>query len=242
MYQHCQSIPTTVDVTVGLITCESRSGPQRLSLTTGESLDRRTTLGLSKRHFQSVFALVSPDAQLATVKLNFFRRSIRRWQLTLVPDKPTDQSLEEHGESTLSSSPMVTFFQEYTSDFSSPSYSHDLLTFGAVWLFRGAYGGVHALAAWHHAFPSASERFIWLILCVLLCLLAIIVVAVIQRCSRGEQMWKMYCGIEWIVPILVPFLYFVARIYVVAESFASLRSVPTGVYAVVLWGQWIPHV
>jgi hypothetical protein len=33
-----------------------------------------------------------------------------------------------------------------------------------------------------------------------------------------------------------------ARLYLVVESFISLRDVPAGVYATVPWAQYIPHI
>ena len=39
------------------------------------------------------------------------------------------------------------------------------------------------------------------------------------------------------VPVTV-----VARIFLVVESFVSLRHVPIGVYASVPWSDWLPHI
>ena len=44
------------------------------------------------------------------------------------------------------------------------------------------------------------------------------------------------------IVVLFIMLYFLARAFLVVESFISLRKVPLGVYSAVQWAQAIPHV
>lgn len=41
--------------------------------------------------------------------------------------------------------------------------------------------------------------------------------------------------------IMTPFT-ILARLYILIESFISIRSVPAGVYAEIVWAQFIPHL
>lgn len=101
------------------------------------------------------------------------------------------------------------------------------LAFLALVLLPAAYGGIH-LAAWGFEFPSPVESLIWKISCVII---------------------MSYFFINSTIGILVMFFPFLtlilcaaARIFLVLESFLSLRHVPIGVYAAVPWVQNIPHI
>lgn len=36
--------------------------------------------------------------------------------------------------------------------------------------------------------------------------------------------------------------YIMVRLYLVVEDFVAFRSVPIGIYQVVHWASWIPHI
>ena len=51
------------------------------------------------------------------------------------------------------------------------------------------------------------------------------------------------CYVAFLAPFVIGFLlYFFARVYIVAESFLSLRHVPVGVYQDVSWAQYVLHL
>ena len=59
---------------------------------------------------------------------------------------------------------------------------------------------------------------------------------------RKRTIKSILLTISWIflTPLLI--LYALSRIYIVVESFISLRHVPIGVYAAIPWVQDIPHI
>ena len=118
-----------------------------------------------------------------------------------------------------------------------------------------AYGGIH-LSAWNFEFPSRVESVIWRTACFIIMGSSFALQAI--RSWMGLVAYNMdqcnYCdifGMVWMTFSIVVgygsaglFLlcYVAARIYLVVESFISLRHVPIGVYAAVPWVQNIPHV
>lgn len=94
-----------------------------------------------------------------------------------------------------------------------------------------AYGGIH-LAAWGFEFPSPAESLLWKISCLIIMgLLAMVVL----------MHWISSMELRHFAYIML-ILYVAARIFIVVESFISLRHVPIGVYAAVPWVQNIPHI
>lgn len=111
------------------------------------------------------------------------------------------------------------------------------------------YGGIH-LAAWGFEFPSPAESLLWKISCFFIMGAIPILVFVFSA------LWKLiYSDFnienidnEKVITVIVVvrgtffMLYASARIFLVLESFLSLRHVPIGVYAAVPWVQNIPHI
>ena len=118
-----------------------------------------------------------------------------------------------------------------------------------------AYGGIH-LSAWKFEFPSPIEAIIWRTACFIImgnsfALLAIrswIALAALARWRVVDvRLIDVVSVWSWVVAgfSLVPLAllsYAASRIYLVVESFISLRQVPLGVYAAVPWVENIPHV
>ncbi|KAK3943220.1 hypothetical protein QBC46DRAFT_377836 [Diplogelasinospora grovesii] len=130
------------------------------------------------------------------------------------------------------------------------------------------YGGVH-LFAWNAEFPSAPEALLWKISCISIMampswLFLLILSALrynlfrMQRVSSSEggrnngvlHSIRTFVRILYICVICVisvigvafALLYILARLYIIVESFISLRAVPVGVYLTPSWIQMIPHV
>lgn len=106
----------------------------------------------------------------------------------------------------------------------------------ALCLLPIVYGGIH-LAAWGFEFPSPVESVLWKISCLFIMstVIPVILVGALIEYLRPNFIWVsafvLYSGV-----------YAVARIFLVLESFLSLRHVPIGVYAAVPWVQNIPHI
>ena len=131
------------------------------------------------------------------------------------------------------------------------------------------YGGIH-LATWNFAFPSKTEHLLWKIACIDIMVTAPIEVFNLRgsraiydlavafttfearRSARKRDIvelfsWSLYSLSHFLLSYLLNLYalltcYALSRIYIVVESFVSLRHVPIGVYAAVPWVQAIPHI
>ncbi|KAI5812376.1 hypothetical protein BZA77DRAFT_253280 [Pyronema omphalodes] len=148
------------------------------------------------------------------------------------------------------------------------SWSLDVIMSGSIILMNAMYGGAH-LSTWNFDFPTNIERMLWKTSCIITlcgCLVApgyliwgdfaldgsgIIVTTLslftgefINEENDGEDSNALLYLVNAIVVISILALpiMLAARIFLVVESFISLRDVPTGVYATVPWAQYIPHI
>lgn len=117
----------------------------------------------------------------------------------------------------------------------------------ALWLLPVAYGGIH-LAAWGFEFPSPAESLLWKIACLII-MSALFILAALSSIILWIPNLNVPYRVKNIVHrmsiavFLIGFsIYALARIFIVVESFLSLRHVPIGVYAAVPWVQNIPHI
>ena len=108
------------------------------------------------------------------------------------------------------------------------------LLLAAMFLIPIAYGGVH-LGALRIMFPTPIERLLWEIVCyfligfaALMGLLFFLLLVIGPALSLMDVRLLGFAGFKMSVPILP--IYAAARVYIVIESFISLRHVPTGVY------------
>ena len=117
------------------------------------------------------------------------------------------------------------------------------------------YGGIH-LTTWDFHFASQTEHLLWKIACIdimgtiplgvtfFACTDRINDIVFTKGWPRAKEMAAMSAlgYINWVLftPIFV--FYALSRIYIVVESFISLRHVPIGVYAAIPWVQDIPHI
>ena len=128
-----------------------------------------------------------------------------------------------------------------------------------------AYGGIH-LSAWNFEFASRVESFIWKVACFIIILSSLALLAVrswlasledvenyfkplidtrlhqFLRAWKINKVFELLTYLAILVSGLYVFCYGTARLYLVVESFISLRHVPIGVYAAIPWVQNIPHV
>lgn len=129
------------------------------------------------------------------------------------------------------------------------------------------YGGVH-LSAWHFEFPTVVEHSLWNIMCFVIIgavptmvVTAFIIPPLVYGLLLGacaiclgvdndsllkgnnikisEDLWRDW-NYKIVGGIVLP-CYCAARLYIVLESFISLRRVPIGVYYTPPWLQMIPH-
>ena len=102
------------------------------------------------------------------------------------------------------------------------------------------YGGIH-LTTWNFHFASQIEHLLWKIACI--DIIGTIPTSVIfNKCLEGSRLYNIHLYLAWILYSPTFFFYMLSRIYIVVESFISLRHVPIGVFAAIPWVQNIPHV
>ena len=66
--------------------------------------------------------------------------------------------------------------------------------------------------------------------------------SVLYTCVKARYIEGSLIIIIWGVAAAAALLYTLARVFIVVESFISLRHVPIGVYSGVTWAQYIPHL
>jgi len=121
------------------------------------------------------------------------------------------------------------------------------LLFLLILTLPAVYGGIH-LAAINFGFPSAVESLLWKVSSIYI----MVALPTMMALSFFFRRWLYYmldapldAIPEWVgylggLGILLG--YVLARIFLVAESFASLRAEPIGVFWTPAWLQMIPHI
>ncbi|KAM6536317.1 hypothetical protein FALCPG4_002326 [Fusarium falciforme] len=110
-------------------------------------------------------------------------------------------------------------------------------------LLSGIYGGVH-LSAWRSTFPSIHEQILWKVSCIYIAAV-LPVYFIIGPAMSDVAFWSgpqtfTAVGMSTVIS-LVLLTYGVARVFIIVESFISLRLVPLGVYISPTWVQMFPH-
>ncbi|KPI40349.1 uncharacterized protein AB675_7804 [Cyphellophora attinorum] len=104
------------------------------------------------------------------------------------------------------------------------------------------YGSIHA-ALWNAHFPTDDERWLWRISSIVV-LSPLLILGICWIGTRATK--RLSSLVDWIVIListpLVPLALPAARLFLVVESFISLRSQPIEVYQQVNWTQYIPHI
>ncbi|KAM0794505.1 hypothetical protein BDR22DRAFT_689841 [Usnea florida] len=128
------------------------------------------------------------------------------------------------------------------------------------------YGGIH-LTTWNFHFASQTEHLLWKIACIDImgtipgCMAFSLPASLLMPGNydnfRGEDILEDLANIGlfknkiigtivdliiWILLVSMIIFYLLSRIYIVVESFVSLRHVPIGVYAAIPWVQDIVHI
>lgn len=110
------------------------------------------------------------------------------------------------------------------------------------------YGGIHT-SSWNGHFPSYVERLIWKIaVCVVagggfielsIPILLSLVVSLIPNAEKHPN----WVGLASFIPMLLFLILCVtAKIFLVVESFISVRSLPVGAYNTTNWINFLPHI
>jgi hypothetical protein len=109
-----------------------------------------------------------------------------------------------------------------------------------------AFGSCHLLG-WDAHFATSTERTLWRIgsiCCIGLPLSSCLFPGVVYS-AKGANKTFSSIVVDWASILLgcgVVVIYSAVRIFLLFESFFSLRDVPAGVYRAVPWAQYIPHI
>ena len=148
---------------------------------------------------------------------------------------------------------------------------HALLPPLAIAISTALYGGLHA-AAWHSFFPTEVEKWFWRVSSTVIAASGLLfaygmVSYLLWEYIIRTHYWSYYVrwdtrALRWVMELLSldgsdfeaetwfgRIIYIslgaccvIARVYLVVESFISLRKVPVEVYQTPDWTQWIPHL
>ena len=112
------------------------------------------------------------------------------------------------------------------------------------------YGGIH-LTAWNFHFASKTEHLLWKIACIdimgtipigLLSSFLWLIWSPDHRTYFRRICFHLMETCSRIIFTALAIFYTLSRVYIVVESFISLRHVPIGAFAAIPWVQDIPHV
>jgi len=98
------------------------------------------------------------------------------------------------------------------------------------------FGGIHCIG-WFFNFPSSDEAILWRVSSVVLTgiafLLPLILFCLMETLNRRFSV---------IVGIIILLVYIVSRLLLLVEAFISLRHLTPGMFALVEWTSFIPHI
>ncbi|KAB5526316.1 hypothetical protein GE09DRAFT_975779 [Coniochaeta sp. 2T2.1] len=114
------------------------------------------------------------------------------------------------------------------------------LTWGSFLAVTAGFGPLHALA-WNYHFPSAAERILWRAATVICSVLPCVVIPVLSPAVR-MRLGRVGMPVALFLVLVCLAMYVLLRLYLLAESLASIRSVPRGVYMVVRWSAVLPGI
>jgi hypothetical protein len=105
----------------------------------------------------------------------------------------------------------------------------------------GLYGALHAIC-WHSHFPSSAEQVLWRASSVIIAigpLMLSFTLPLVQ--TKEDKEWQIVFPLLLIAGICA-ITYGGARIFILAEAFISLRSLPVGAYQTPNWTSWLLHL
>ena len=103
------------------------------------------------------------------------------------------------------------------------------------------YGGIH-LTARNFDFASKTELLLWKIACLDIMATFIFLYSPGWLRAMGFLKSTVFKAAFYLIGWALGFVYALSRVYLVVESFISLRYVPIGVFAAIPWVQDIPHI
>ena len=235
------------------------NGPAICSVVSGQALECGIGPAMS---VQDLWGTQEEHQHGGRLQISLTSRDVRRWTLAA-------RAARRIGEDLYHDSPKgsVNYFTFYTHSIflDRKGLQAGFFAYFCSWASGGLiaalsvcmfYGAAHA-TAWDFVFPTPVERFLWRIACIdtiagVISLLAIFSVVVFYYEHGFRLLWKSFFTRE---PGLLPLLYrlviligllnapffILSRIYIITETFISLRRAQLGVFQTVEWTDYIPH-
>ena len=175
------------------------------------------------RRWELSYRLISKEKPLREYFRNFQERSLARYKL-------------DHFENGLSKRSRTIYHSPWDDLF---FMSNRQILF--VKLLPVIYGSIH-LTAWGFDFPTLAESILWKTSCLIIITLSFPVLPSFCIPAFVAYLDDFFPSLVISFMLLSLSLSTAARIFLVLESFISLRHVPIGVYAAVPWVQNIPHI
>ena len=237
----------------------SSHGPTVCSLRSGQALECGIGPAMS---VQSLWGAQEKHQHGGHLQISLTSRDVRRWTLAA-------RASRRIGEELYRDSPKgsVNYFTLYTHSIflDRKGLQAGFYAYFCAWASGGLvaalsvcmfYGAMHA-TAWAFDFPTPIERLLWRIACIdtiagVISLLAVFSVVVFHHEHGFQLLLKSFFTREpgvlallYRLVILVglfnfPF-FILSRIYIITETFISLRHVQLGVYETLQWTDYIPH-
>lgn len=238
----------------------SMHGPATCTLRSGEALECGVGPALS---VHSLWGSQEQHQRGGHLQISLTSRDVRRWTLAVQASRRAGEELYHD-----SPKPSVNYFTYHAHGIFLDRKGLQAGFYGyfCAWASGGLiaalticmfYGAAHA-TAWTFIFPTDVERLLWRIACVdtmagVVSLLAIFSVVVFHHEHGQKLLLKSFFSRE---PGMMPLLYRLAvvigvlnipfwilsRMYIIVETFISLRHVELGVYQSVEWTDYIPHL
>ena len=237
----------------------SLHGPAICSVMSGQALECGIGPAMS---VQSLWGAQEEHRHGGRLQISLTSREVRRWTLAA-------RAATKIGEELYRDSPKgsVNYFTYYNHSIflDRKGLQAGFYAYFCSWASGGLiaalsvcmfYGAAHA-TAWDFVFPTPVERLLWRIACIdtiagVISLLTIFSVVVFHNEHGFRLLWKSFFTRE---PGMLPLLYrlviligllnapffALSRIYIITETFISLRRAQLGVYQTVQWADYIPH-
>jgi hypothetical protein len=123
----------------------------------------------------------------------------------------------------------------------------------SLWLVSILYSGLH-IAAWHAAFPSEPEAWLWRSASLYVAFSGLLWAVIHVLAQFSATLWwtwyNLMCGeaSRWlmftvrIICSICGLAYLLARAYLIVEAFVALRLLPVAAYVVPEWTLGVPHI
>jgi hypothetical protein len=114
---------------------------------------------------------------------------------------------------------------------------------GSFAYIASAFGAIHC-AAWNLHFPSVTEKLMWRIGAVMITCLPWLLMIILSRSQKSQPnaiVRRTRAEEAWCYAIL-PFLYIIFRLLLLALALAQLRRLPPDAFTDFSWASLIPHI